>query len=108
MQVNVPDILAQQDAPFVRIAVWAAVLIAVLVVLFILAQRIRKWSRSDSQLSAHQGFTLSDLRRMHAQGQLSDEELDRAKARVAARAQEEILSRSPQRKDSGPLPPDKK
>jgi len=42
----------------------------------------RRISRDDG--SAHDGFSLSELRRMHAEGRLSDEEYEKAKLMVIA------------------------
>lgn len=46
---------------------------------------------SASQAPAQEPFTLDDLRQLHQQGQLSDEEFERAKAKIAVRLKERIL-----------------
>ncbi|MEO1235499.1 MAG: SHOCT domain-containing protein [Planctomycetota bacterium] len=66
---------------------WAGVLAAAGVVLGVSFFLIRKWLlRDEDQASpVTMGFTLADLREMHAQGQLSDAEFEAAKAKMLAR-----------------------
>ncbi|MEL7087809.1 MAG: hypothetical protein AAGL98_05105 [Planctomycetota bacterium] len=45
------------------------------------------------------GFTLSDLRQMHAAGQMTDEEFEYAKRKMAARAKAEIDGADPDEAD---------
>lgn len=46
---------------------------------------------SAAQAPVQEPFTLDDLRKLHQQGQLSDEEFERAKAKIAVRLKERIL-----------------
>jgi membrane protein implicated in regulation of membrane protease activity len=45
---------------------------------------VRRWVRS-SEAPPEEGFTLHDLRQLHAAGRLSDEEFERAKATLIER-----------------------
>lgn len=98
-------LLAQADQSIWRIVVWSVVLIVVLVVLFAVATKVRRWSRGAGQETTGHGFTLSDLRRMHQAGQISDEEFERARGRIAAVARNQILEQSPSSTKEGSTPP---
>ena len=55
-----------------------------IVVGFVGVAVVKKWVNppADSGLGAHAGFTLSDLRRLNKNGEISDQELEKAKARI--------------------------
>ncbi|MEX0776252.1 MAG: SHOCT domain-containing protein [Phycisphaeraceae bacterium] len=66
---------------FVLLAIMAAILgIGTLVSLLI----YRHFHRPDGDREPPTGFTLGDLRRLHRDGELNDEEYERAKARLIA------------------------
>ena len=78
-----------------QVIFWCIVLIAAAFVLGLAFYLIRKrLMREDDAPTAglSMGFTLADLRAMHAQGQLSDEEYDYAKRKMAAKARAEMVS----------------
>jgi len=52
---------------------------------------VRKMMQSQSS-SLEDGFTLHDLRQLHAQGELNDEEFERAKVAMIGRLKESIES----------------
>src|SRR3954454_1446171 len=58
---------------------WTLVLIVSLVVMFGAVVAFRKWMKSDDAPTSGPGFTLSDLRRLHKEGKMTDEEFDKAK-----------------------------
>jgi hypothetical protein len=58
--------------------IWSGVLILVLIVLFFLIGRYRRWMAS-SDAPGGVGFTLSDLRRFHKEGKMTTEEFEKAK-----------------------------
>lgn len=62
------------------IFVWAAVLIVVLFVGFGALAFYRKWMRSTDSTTGGGGFSLSDLRRLHREGKMTDEEFEKARA----------------------------
>lgn len=63
------------------IIMWSLLLIGLIVVGWVTVLQIkRRLQRPD--VTAGAGFTLSDLRQLHKSGQMSDEEFERAKARV--------------------------
>ncbi|MEX1016856.1 MAG: SHOCT domain-containing protein [Phycisphaeraceae bacterium] len=56
------------------------------VVLGVVAMLVRRWMLKDDQPGTRPGFTLADMRRMHAAGDLSDEEYERARAALLGEA----------------------
>ena len=77
------------------IVVWSLSLIGLIVAGWLTVWQVRRrLQREDSPLGSA-GFTLSDLRRLHKSGQMSDAEFERAKAKVvdaARRATERELA----------------
>jgi len=70
-------ILAQfEDAG--SIFFWSLVLIGLVVAATFGVMWIRRWMRQDDDPGA--GFTLSDLRELHRQGKMTDQEFEKAKA----------------------------
>lgn len=67
------------------IALWAAALIVASLLGFWIVLRIRHRVLTDESRSGL-GLTLADLRRMHASGELSDEEFDAARAAIVGAA----------------------
>jgi len=55
--------------------------------------RIRAWMKAPDE--TEEGFTLSDLRRLHREGSLSDEEFERAHAQIIS-----AVRRKPSKKDA--------
>jgi len=92
------------------IFVWSGVLIVVLLIGFLAVQRIRDWVHVKDAPEEHiaTGFTLSDLRQMHRDGKISDEEFSRARDRIIAAAKkahaigEKRDTRGAGRKEEGP------
>jgi uncharacterized membrane protein len=74
--------LAQSQEAFGRVLFWSIVLIIILAVLFGGLILLRRWLHQD--VSAGTGFTLSDLRELHRQGKMSDEEFAKAKEQLLA------------------------
>lgn len=74
-------LLQAGEIPQARIF-WAVLgLIGLIVVGLVVVTQVKKRMAADDQpISA--GFTLSDLRRMHVSGQISNEEFEKAKAKV--------------------------
>lgn len=69
---------------FSDIAPWLIVLVGVVLLGGVAIYLIRRWLRND-QPGSSGGFTLHDLRELHAAGELSDEEFTRAKAQMIGR-----------------------
>jgi hypothetical protein len=74
---------ASPDSLLAEVLPWVLVLIAFVVVASVIIMWLHRRIRSD-QPSASGGFTLHDLRQMHARGELSDEEFQRARESVIA------------------------
>lgn len=87
--------LAQtQETPgYASILWWSIGLIITLVVSIIVVARFRRWLTKDDEptpIGSGGGFTLSDLRDMHRQGQISDAEYERCRAKITAVARRGI------------------
>ena len=72
-----PPILAQEQ-DYTRPLIWSLVLIIIIIGMFAAVSFYRKWMNSSDSGSA-EGFTLSDLRKLHKSGQMTDEEFEKAK-----------------------------
>ena len=65
---------------------WSLVVIVLVVVGFMAIAWLRKWMKEDEVPSGSIGFGLSELRQMHARGELTDEEYERARGKMTASA----------------------
>jgi hypothetical protein len=72
------------DADTGSILGWSLVLVLLLLLMFGGIGFLRKWMAKDDQPAARVGFTLGDLRQMHQQGQITDEEFEKAKIQMIA------------------------
>lgn len=75
---------------------WLLVLVAVIIVGGVIIYLVRRSLYSNTS-SSSAGFTLHDLRTLHAAGELSEEEFQRAKAQMIGR-----LAAGPKQSDSNP------
>jgi hypothetical protein len=75
---------APSSTAFREILPWLIALLVLAVIGGIVIMLVRRWVRSSDGPS-EEGFTLHDLRQLHAAGRLSDEEFERAKARLIER-----------------------
>ncbi len=84
-------LLAQNRKGFSgEVMMWLGVIVALAILLAVVALALRKrLFRQDD--ASPVGFTLADLRRMHAEGQLSDEELAQAEAKTLTRSRSHYL-----------------
>lgn len=62
---------------------WLLVLVALLLVAAVGVLWFRRWFRTDQDADPI-GFTLDDLRQLHREGRMSDDEFERAKAQLIA------------------------
>jgi len=83
MGVMTSPTLASAGRMFFDILPWLGVLVGVVAVGAVAIYLVRR--AMDTGSSMPDGFTLHDIRRMHAAGELSDEEFERAKAAVIGR-----------------------
>lgn len=67
---------------------WSFVLIGLLVGGYFAITKLREWLKSDDADPAAVAFTLSDLRQLHRQGKMTDEEFDKAKSLILGNAKE--------------------
>ena len=73
--------LADASSGSGSIVLWVLVLLALLVVGWLVVAYVRKWVFAPDETEGA-GFTLSDLRRMHKEGRMSDEEFEKAKTLI--------------------------
>lgn len=83
-----PDILAQQRFSN-EIFLWLGVIVAAGVLLGLIATWLRRRLVAEPP-PMKLGFTLADLREMHAQGQIDDDEFESAKKKMLARSRQEL------------------
>ena len=67
---------------------WSLVLIAMLVLAFFGLMKLRRWIKEDVDDGPGEriGFTLSDFRRLHKEGKMTDEEFERLRTKMLAGA----------------------
>ena len=97
-----PIILAEADSS--RIVIWSIALLALLVAGWFTVAWVKRWVSASDDGPAD-GFTLSDLRRLHRSGQMSDEEFERAKGAIVdatRRAAERERAKAEGRGPAGP------
>jgi hypothetical protein len=75
------NLAAAPERDFSSVIVWSLALIGVVVVGLVVVSKVKKRLQEPDQ-PVSVGFTLSDLRQLHKSGQMSDEEYERAKAKV--------------------------
>ena len=98
-----PLMLAEMSTS--SIVTWSLILMALIVAGWVTVWQVRRrMTRPDE--TAGTGFTLSDLRQLHKSGQMSDEEFERAKAKVVdaarrATAREAAAAKSVSRRPPG-------
>jgi hypothetical protein len=79
---SLPTIAANEVGPII---VWSLLLIVFLVLMFVAIVYFKKWlSKDDLDSAGDVGFTLGDLRRLHKQGKMSDEEYEKARVQMIA------------------------
>jgi len=71
----------------VSILIWSGVLIVVVLVLFFIVNALRKSLWGDNAGEADTPFTLDDLRRLHREGRITDDEYEKARAQIIAMVQ---------------------
>lgn len=65
---------------------WSLVVLVFIVLGFIAISWLRKWMKEDDLPSGGTGFGISELRQMHARGELTDAEYERARSKMTAAA----------------------
>jgi hypothetical protein len=97
------------SALFRELLPWLIALLVLAVIGGIIIMVVRRWVRSPDG-TPEEGFTLHDLRQLHAAGRLSDEEFQRAKAtlieRVTGAASENATAPGPGDSSERRNPPD--
>ena len=99
-------ILAAPERDFTQIVIWSLALLGALAVGLVVVSKVRRRLQEPDQPGSI-GFTLSDLRQLHKSGQMSDEEFERAKAKVveaAKKAAERAAQPPPAARARSPWP----
>ena len=78
------------------IVLWSLVLVVLLIVGLVVVMYIRR-QITEADEPSKPGFTLSDLRQLHKRGQMTDEEFEKAKAKIIGAARATM--------DKGDVPP---
>ena len=73
-------------APTQRILFWSAVMVGLLMLAWVIIAVARRRHQAAAASEESPSFSISSLRQMHQDGKLSDEEYERARAAVIARA----------------------
>ncbi|MDB5174078.1 MAG: hypothetical protein JWN51_2851 [Phycisphaerales bacterium] len=82
------------EVPPLSFFTWLLVLMVILIAGMYVARHIKKRLK-DTDEPTGPGFTLSDLRQFHKSGQLSDEEFERAKAKIIVASKAAALREPP-------------
>lgn len=88
MTGGIVPVLAQAE-PVGPVFFWLFILMGLLIVAAAGVLLLRRWYRNDDD-AAPIGFTLGDLRQLHREGKMSDDEFERAKAQMIASARRAI------------------
>jgi len=65
---------------------WSVIIIALCVGAFFVYTQLKRWMKEPDEPSGGGGFTFSDLRRLHREGKLTDQEFETARAKMSAAA----------------------
>src|SRR5688572_4124331 len=82
----VPPILAESG--MASVVFWSLVLIALLLGGYFTVMWLRRTLKEEDDAPSPIGFTLSDLRQLHREGKMTDEEFERARGKMVAAAKE--------------------
>lgn len=82
---------------FSQLFLWSLVLLVVVLVGFVLASHARRKLRPPEQ-TPEPGFSLEDLRELHRTGQLTEEEYQRARHKMASSLRQSALRPDNQKK----------
>src|SRR5699024_5068143 len=76
-------------SPSVKILFAAALLLVLVILITVIAVILRKHFHNKQDEQVGGGFLLSDLRKMHRRGDLTDEELEATKALIIKKSQQD-------------------
>ena len=100
-----PVLIAGVQVNYAQLALAAGLLMVLLVVGYIGVSMLRRWLRRGLADRTAMPFSLADLRTMHREGQLSDEEFNRAREQILARFGAGGSTRTPGATTRENLPP---
>jgi hypothetical protein len=71
--------------PRATVFMWLGIIVVLIFIAYAAYMWFKRWM-NDEEEPSHTGFTLSDLRELHRQGKMSDEEFEQTKANMLAGA----------------------
>lgn len=83
------------------IVLWSLLLIGLIVAGWLTVWQVKRRLQQTDDVLGNAGFTLSDLRRLHKSGQMSDDEFEKAKARVVDAARRAAARDEAKRQGAG-------
>jgi hypothetical protein len=87
------------------VILWSLLLIGLIVAGWLTVWQVKRRMQGTDEVLGNAGFTLSDLRRLHKSGQMSDEEFEKAKARVVDAARRAAARDEAQKSGKGSANP---
>lgn len=93
-------VLAQAQRGMGSAFLWSLVLIGLVVAAAVVVLFLRRWYTSVDS-SAGGGFTLGDIRQLHREGRMTDEEFEKAKALILGQARRGLEPKSPDKNAEG-------
>lgn len=107
--VPAPVLASASESLFSQVVPWLAVLVVLVLVGGVAILALRRSLQGGLDDSDAEGFTLHGLRRLHAEGELSDEEFAQAKdamiGRMKARVTDDPDEADADDADAGPIKP---
>jgi ABC-type iron transport system FetAB permease component len=91
--------LAQSQRGMGSVFFWLLVLIGLVIVAAVLVLYLRKWY-SSPDVTPSAGFTLGDIRQLHREGQMTDEEFEKAKALILGQTRRQLHEPDPNSKNA--------
>lgn len=95
------------DGGFGGVILWSILIVGLLIAGFVAVSWVKRLVAAPDDAPAG-GFSLGDLRQLHKDGQMSDEEFEKAKAMIVSAAQAAAAKRAQEQQQQGkgpPLPP---
>ena len=101
MDLRSATIAVAPTDPFLQVAPWLAVLAVLVLIGGVVILALRRSLQNPGEGDDEEGFTLHGLRRLHAEGKLTDVEFEQAKAAMIGRVRARAATDDPD-VDAGP------
>ena len=103
IQTTLVNAAGQTQSKVTQVWIWLGVVMLLAVVLGTIVAVVRKIYISNQDSNTDCGYSISDLRQLHKEGKISDEEFDNAKQLIIAQSQamlgDKYVSRDINKKD---------